>query len=54
MIKVGEFQELEILRIVEQGAYLEDGDRGLLLPNRFLHENAQVGELVKVFIYHDN
>jgi uncharacterized protein len=54
MIKVGEFQELEILRIVEQGAYLEDGDRGLLLPNRFLPENAQVGELVKVFIYHDN
>ncbi len=54
MVKVGEFQELELLRIVEQGAYLDDGDRGILLPNRFMNLEMKVGDKIRVFVYHDN
>lgn len=54
MIKAGEFYTLPILRKVDFGVYLDDGDKGILLPNRFLPENAKQGDLVKVFVYHDS
>jgi uncharacterized protein len=53
MIKVGEYNTLIVLRQVEFGAYLDDGDKGILLPRRFVPEGMKDGEEVKVFIYHD-
>jgi hypothetical protein len=54
MVYVGEFNRLEILRIITPGAYLDDGEKGILLPKRFLPENAQKGDFVDVFVYHDS
>lgn len=53
MLQAGSYYELPIVRLVPIGAYLEDGGAGLLLPNRFLPPQAQVGDVVRVFVYHD-
>jgi len=53
MIKVGEYNILKVLRQVEFGAYLDDGDKGILLPRRFMPEEVKDGDEIKVFIYHD-
>lgn len=52
-IEAGRTQKLKIARLVKIGAYLDDGGEGLLLPLRFLPENAQVSEDIEVFVYHD-
>ena len=54
MIKVGEFNELKVLRSVEFGLYLDDGADGILLPTRFAPKNAKEGDVLRVFVYHDS
>lgn len=53
MIKVGDYNTLKVLRTVEFGAYLDDGDKGILLPRRFMPDNLKDGDNVDVFVYHD-
>ena len=53
MIKVGEYNNLKVLRLVEFGAYLDDGAEGILLPKRFVPTGLAVDDEVEVFIYHD-
>lgn len=53
MIKVGDYNTLKVLRTVEFGAYLDDGDKGILLPRRFMPDDLQDGDDVSVFVYHD-
>jgi len=54
MINVGEYNHLKISREVDFGVYLDDGKDGILLPRRYLPANAKVGDVVKVFLYHDS
>jgi predicted RNA-binding protein (virulence factor B family) len=54
MVKVGDFNELEINRAVDFGVYLDDGREGILLPKRFVPEGASVGDKLRVFVYHDS
>ena len=54
MINVGEYNYLKISREVDFGVYLDDGKDGILLPRRYLPANAKVGDVVKVFLYHDS
>ncbi len=54
MIQAGEFYRLEVLRILDPGAYLDDGADGILLPNRFVKPGTKVGDVVEVFVYHDS
>lgn len=53
MIKVGEYNTLRVLREVDFGVYLDDGDTGILLPKRFVPEGTKVDDEIKVFVYHD-
>lgn len=58
MIRLGERQELEIVKLVEFGAYLAPGpeqakDR-VLLPARQVPEGSKVGDRFSVFIYRDS
>jgi predicted RNA-binding protein (virulence factor B family) len=53
MIKVGEYNELTISRAVDFGLYLDDGKDGILLPKRFIPEGVKIGDVIRVFIYHD-
>jgi uncharacterized protein len=52
-INIGEYNELAVLREVAFGLYLDDGKEGLLLPKRFVPEGAKVGDMLRVFVYHD-
>lgn len=54
MIKVGDYNVLKVERLVEPGAYLNDGKDGILLPNRFMPKGLKRGDEVEVFIYHDS
>ncbi len=53
MVKVGEYNTLKVLRRVDFGLYLDDGNEGILLPRRFVPEGVKEGEELKVFVYHD-
>jgi len=53
MIKVGEYNLLKVLRLVDFGAYLDDGAEGVLLPKRYVPAGVTAGDEIKVFIYHD-
>jgi len=53
MIKVGEYNTLKVIRAVDFGVYLDDGDQGILLPKRFVPEGLEIGDEIKVFLYHD-
>ena len=54
MITAGQYHTLTVLRTVEFGVYLDDGDKGILLPNRFLPKDIKEGDALKVFVYHDS
>jgi hypothetical protein len=53
MIKVGEFNNLKVIREVDFGLYLDDGAEGILLPKRFVPKGAAIGDDLNVFLYHD-
>lgn len=56
MIELGKTQKLTVRRIVDFGAYLGSGsdDVEVLLPSRYLPENAAVGDGIDVFVYKDS
>lgn len=56
MIELGKTQKLTVRRIVDFGAYLGSGsdDVEVLLPSRYLPENAAVGNGIDVFVYKDS
>lgn len=55
MIKAGIYSQLRVDRMVDFGAYLEDeeGD-AVLLPRRFIPEGTVIGQMLRVFVYHDS
>lgn len=53
MVKVGEYNTLKVLRKVDFGIYLDDGNEGILLPRRFVPPGVNEGDELKVFVYHD-
>ena len=53
MIKVGEYNNLKVIREVAFGIYLDDGAEGILLPKRFMPEGVKIGDELNVFLYHD-
>ena len=52
--QLGRVQQLPILRLVSIGAYLDGGIQEILLPLKYLPSGAREGDLVTVFVYHDN
>ncbi|WP_425075354.1 CvfB family protein [Psychroserpens sp. S379A] len=55
MIKIGEYNTLDIIRESEQGIYLADADGNeVLLPNRYVPESFKIWESIDVFVYLDN
>lgn len=54
MIQVGQINKLPIQRFTAVGAYLDDGNDGLLLPKRFVPREAKTGDELTVFVYHDS
>ena len=56
MVELGKYQDMEIRRLVDFGAYLyKPGEEAeVLLPARYMPENPQQGDTVRVFIYKDS
>lgn len=55
MVNVGRFNTLKIKKQVDFGVYLDDGEMGsILLPRRYVPENAQIGDSLNVFVYFDS
>lgn len=52
---IGEYAELRVDRFTSVGAYLED-DEGfeVLLPNKYLTDNLEVDQTIRVYIYNDS
>ncbi|RYZ48540.1 MAG: hypothetical protein EOP49_18445, partial [Sphingobacteriales bacterium] len=54
MVRIGEYNELKVIRVVDFGVYLDDEEEGILLPKRFVPEGIQTGDSLRVFLYHDS
>ncbi|MEZ5002697.1 MAG: S1-like domain-containing RNA-binding protein [Chitinophagales bacterium] len=55
MINIGEYNTLKAIRTAEQGMYLgHNEDETVLLPNRYIPKNLEIGDEIKVFVYGDN
>lgn len=55
MIKVGDYNTLEIIRETDQGLYIADDEGNeVLLPNRYIPETFKIWEKLDVFVYLDN
>jgi predicted RNA-binding protein (virulence factor B family) len=55
MNKLGTFQALEVLRLVDFGAYLDGQELGdILLPKRYMPAGCKAGDFLEVFIYLDS
>lgn len=54
MVKTGEYNLMKVLRTVEFGLYLDDGNEGILLPKRFMPAGLNIGDEINVFVYHDS
>ncbi len=53
-VKLGRFNQLEVVKEVDFGVYLDGGDDGeILLPTRYVPENCRPGDVLNVFIYLD-
>lgn len=54
-MEVGKYNTLQILRGTSVGMYLGDEEgNDVLLPHKYIPENAQIGENIEVFIYRDS
>lgn len=54
MIKIGRYNNLEIVRKVDFGVYLSDGEQDILLPLRQVPPRAGQGDFLDVFVYTDS
>lgn len=53
--QIGQINTLKVVKEVEFGLYLDGGELGeILLPNRYVPANAQVGKTLDVFIHLDS
>lgn len=54
MIRIGEVQDLQIVKRTDFGVYVGDEQERVLLPRKQVPENAGIGDTVTVFIYRDS
>ncbi len=54
MIEAGHYYDLEVVKSVDFGLYLNAEGQEILLPRRFVPQDAAIGDTVHVFVYHDN
>lgn len=55
MLEIGKFNQLEIVKEVPFGLYLNSEETGeILLPGKYVPENFEIGQMLDVFIYLDS
>lgn len=54
MFKIGDFNELEVIKEVTFGVYLGTEEEKVLLPKKRVPDGTRIGDKIKVFIYKDS
>lgn len=56
MIRIGQYNTLEVVKLVDFGVFLDGGDDfgNILLPKSSVPEGTQLGDKLEVFIYFDS
>lgn len=55
MIKIGEYNELTVLRSTSVGLFLgDDEDNDILLPRKYVTPDMKMSDVLKVFVYNDS
>ena len=54
MIRVGEYNDLEVFKRVDFGVYLGNQEEWVLLPSKWIPEGLAIGESLRVFVYTDS
>ncbi|WP_294553125.1 S1-like domain-containing RNA-binding protein [uncultured Bacteroides sp.] len=53
-IELGKYNQLEVVKEVDFGVYLDGGEEGeILLPTRYVPEDCKIGDILNVFLYLD-
>lgn len=53
MVKIGEYNNLKIIKEKDMGVFMDDGADGILLPKRYVPRGSKIGDELSVFLYHD-
>lgn len=53
MVKMGEYNVMKVMKEKSMGVFMDDGADGILLPKRFVPPGTEIGDELKVFLYHD-
>lgn len=54
MIQIGKYNTLKIVRDTSVGLFLSDGEKDILLPNKYVPKSFEVGDELNVFVYLDH
>jgi uncharacterized protein len=54
MIRVGEYNELEVVKELDFGIYLREGDVEILMPTKWVPKETKIGDFLNVFIFRDS
>ena len=54
MINVGTYNELEVLKQLDFGIYLGDGEVEILMPTKWIPAGTKIGDMLNVFIFRDS
>lgn len=54
MINVGQYNELEVVKELDFGIYLKDGDSEILMPTKWVPQGTRIGDKLNVFIFRDS
>ncbi len=55
MVKLGQYSTLSIINKVDFGVFLNGEELGeILLPKRYLKDDASIGDVISVFLYNDS
>ncbi len=54
MIQIGEYNELEVVKQLDFGIYLREGDVEILMPTKWVPKGTKIGDTLNVFIFRDS
>lgn len=53
MLRIGDYNELEVVKERDFGVYLDSDEGEILLPQKYIPEGLAIGDKINVFIYRD-
>jgi predicted RNA-binding protein (virulence factor B family) len=53
-MKVGEYNELEVVKELDFGIYFREGDVEILMPTKWVPSGTKIGDTLNVFVFRDS